>query len=541
MRRTLLCFIIIILFFNVNCAYGEASITETIRIGLNYEKTAFSNINIKSENPIKILLDKGEEINLELAVDIGFRKDDYYNIVNGESNRIQYIKAVKYSGELLGPYHIQIGTAYKDYSTAKQSLNALKKSHNEAYIAFEDGWRIWHGLFFDRKECQEYIESLQKKQVDLQYTIIEPNERRIQVIDYTSDNIFMIYNSNEAILRPNNSSNDLSLMQFNGLNYRGSIIIRVLDDGSIGVINQLPLEWYLYGVVPSEIYTSWHIEALKAQAVAARNYAINNINKHKKDGYDLCSTQHCQAYKGYDNEHKNTNIAVEQTQGKLLYYKDQLAQTYYHSSSGGHTENSENVWSQAVPYIKGVDDSLGLGSPNDNWVSELERTFIENKLMENNFDIGKLKNLNILEASEFGRVTKLEVVGTKKSIILEKEKIRLIFGTNNLKSTWYEIGTESDISIFDLINNKTINKRSEGLSIISANGEKRLSAKQECIYIQSPYETKKYSVRPNKYIFYGKGWGHGLGMSQYGAKGMAESGYNYKEILEYYYKGTKVK
>lgn len=314
-----------------------------------------------------------------------------------------------------------------------------------------------------------------------------------------------------------------------------------MEDGSIGVINSLPLDQYLYGVVPCEMEPTWHTEALKAQAVAARNYALQNICKHEKEGYNLCSTQHCQVYKGYDKENPKTNEAIDQTKGKLLYYNNELAQTYYHSSSGGHTENSESIWSETIPYLRGVDDSYGLGSPYDLWISELDKSHIESKLSEYSMNIGNLVDIRPIELSKFGRVTQLEIIGTKDTIILEKEKFRTMFGTSNIKSIWYEVNTESDINVFDMQQNANIMKRPNGLSVVSADSKRTLTQNDKSLYIKGPYDIKKLNVLPSSYTFKGKGWGHGIGMSQYGAKGMAESGFNYVKILEHYYKGTAVR
>jgi len=283
------------------------------------------------------------------------------------------------------------------------------------------------------------------------------------------------------------------------------------------------------------------MEALKAQAVAARNYTIINMGKHNGNGFDLCSTTHCQAYKGYSKEHERTNIAVEETKNRLLYYGEKLATTFYHSSSGGHTENSENVWNDEIPYIRGVDDPFSLGSPNDSWILELDKGEIKKKLEENNMNIGDIIDINIIETSEFGRALKVEFSGTKGKVVLEKEKVRYLFGTSSLKSIWYNIKTDSDINIYDVTTDSIKVKRPAGLSIISTTGQRTVKPANEKISIKGLFNVANYNIIPYNYIFDGKGWGHGLGMSQYGAKGMAESGYNYVEILEYYYTGTKVK
>ncbi len=535
--------IIINFFVQGSFLYAAKSSPDYIDVGLNYNNPLFYNINIKSNKPVELAF-KTKDKNMSLpafpAIDYSFRKDSYYNIINNETKAIQFVKAVKYSGILIGPYHVQIGDTYDSYDAARNTLSTYKKLIKDAYIVYEDGWKLWCGLLLDQNECKALIEKLQNTLPNTKHKTIEPDINRVQIIDQSTGEIVLVCNSDEIeVLQCNEEGS--GLLEYNGSRYRGDIILKVQNDGSFGVINHLPLEYYLYGVVPSEMYPLWPIEALKAQAVAARNFAMLNLNKHIKDGYGLCNTQHCQVYKGFDNEHECTNEAVDKTKGKLLYYKEELAQTYYHSSSGGHTENSENVWSEAVPYIRGVKDTYGLGSPNDEWLCSLDKAFIESKLSANNYNIGELLDIKALDISEFGRVTKLEFKGRSSTAIFEKERIRTILGTANIKSTWYEIKTESDINVFQLEENNSIVKRPEGLQLISADSRKTIKSQDKNIYIKGLFETKKYSILPSEYIFSGKGWGHGLGLSQYGAKGMAEEGYNYTEILEYYFKGTKVK
>jgi stage II sporulation protein D len=523
--------------------YGDIAIPKTIKVGLNYGSPMYNNINIKSLKPIEITFKKNgkdETILLKAPIDFSFRKDTYFNIVNGEEKKIQYIKAVKYSGDLLGPYHIQIGKAYKNYDLAEVALKSINKSVKGSFVAYEEGWRIWNGLLLDEKEAKEQMNIIQKKLVDTNLEVIEPDEGRIQIVDAATGNPAFIYNCDELLMSPEKSDKGASLIEYKGSRYRGDFIIKALDDGSIGVINSLPLSDYLYGVVPCEMQATWHMEALKAQAVAARNYTLLSIDKHEKDGFDLCNTQHCQVYKGYDSEHPNTNEAVDKTKNKLLYYKNELAQTYYHSSSGGHTDNSENIWSESVPYLRGVDDSYGLGSPYDIWVSQLDKSFIETKLAEYDMNIGSLLNIEPIETSEFGRVIKLEIIGAKDTVVLEKEKCRSVLGSTNIKSIWYELATESDLNIFDMQSNDNIIKRPEGLTVISGSGTKTLTQKDKNIYVKGLFDVRNCGVIPKEYTFTGRGWGHGLGMSQYGAKGMAEEGFNYAEILEHYYKGTRV-
>lgn len=536
-------FIVFALLFSIH-VHASPEAPERIRIGLNYNSVT-DIININSTSPTLITILNGEEnpVSLSISKPIKFsiRSDGYYNIVKSEIKKIQYIKAVKYEGKLLGPYHIQIGDNCPDYESANKLLSKIKSSIPDSYLVYDGDWKVWTGLFLDEKECKENISVYQSKYSSFTYKIVEPDANRVQVIDDRDSSVLMIYKNQEINIRPVDESNVNNLLEFNGTKYRGSICIRTQENGSLSVINDIALDEYLYSVVGSEVNSSWHEEALKAQAVAARNYAIINMGKHNDEGFNLCSTTHCQAYKGYAKEHERTNLAVDETKNKLLYYGDQLATTFYHSSSGGHTENSEDIWSDKVPYLRGVEDPYSLGSPNDSWILELNKAEIKKKLEENNMNIGEIIDINIIETSEYGRVTKIDFIGTEGKVTLEKEKIRYLFGTSNLKSIWYDIKTDSDINIYDVSTNSIQINRPTGLNVISALGSSTIKPANGKISVKGLFDVENYDIIPNTYTFNGKGWGHGLGMSQYGAKGMAEKGYNYIEILEYYYTGTNVR
>ncbi|NLM44083.1 MAG: SpoIID/LytB domain-containing protein [Clostridiales bacterium] len=536
--------ILIIIVFLTNTAHGTPEIPERIRVGLNYNSPS-DDIIIDTNSKVSVIFFDSEQKSTSFiipnSVKLSFRTDDYYNIKNGETKKIQYIKAVKYEGKLIGPYHIQIGESYLDYDSAQKSLNNIKSSFPDSYLAYDGQWRVWSGLFLDEKECIEHINNYKKKFNNFTFSLVGPDSKRVQIVNTFDDSIFMIYKSQETEIKVLDDTDVESLLEFNNTKYRGNLLIRIQEDNRLSVINDVRLSHYLYSVVGSEVSPSWHMEALKAQAVASRNYTIVSLGKHKKEGYHLCSSTHCQAYKGYTKEHERTNKAVDETGNQLLYYKDKLANTFYHSSSGGHTENSENIWSEAIPYIRGVEDPFSNGSPHDTWLLELNRSEIKKTLEENNIDIGQIVDIRIIETSQFGRAVKVEFVGTKNKVVLEKERVRYLFGTSNLKSIWYEIKTNSDLCIYNLDNNSIVTKRPNQLSIVSASGHEKIDLTREQISVKGLFQIKPYNVLPDKYFFHGRGWGHGLGMSQYGAKGMAERGHSYKEILEYYYKGTKVK
>ncbi len=531
-------------FFSNTVVQAQITIPETIKVGLSFGSTANNNFTLKSATGLKLeVIENGSYQNILSFIDnngIKIRKDVYYNIVDGIAKEINYTKAVAYKGEVTGPYHIQVGEAYPSIQEAQQLAEIVSSVSPNVFLAYESGWKVWTQLYTDENECLQQIEILKNEIADYSFSVVHPNMKRVQILEPISDKLMYILNAQQPIkLTPLAKENTVGAIEYGTSKYRGSILISRLDNSDINVVNELLFEEYLYGVVPREMPASWHIEAVKAQAVASRCYAIRNIGKHASQGFDLCNQQHCQVYLGYGGEHPNSNKAVNETKGRVIVYDGKIIPTYFSAASGGHTENSENYWSAVLPYIRGVDDSYEK-SPYANWDMLFKKSEIKAKLSENGVDIGDIIDIIPLQISEFGRVIKLQIKGTKNSIIYEKERIRIVFGYSNLKSTWFNVLTDADVYITSNQSNSPTVTRASSLNVLSADGIAQLNGLSEKIVVKGGGTETTYNVIPEMYTFRGKGYGHGLGMSQYGAKGMAEAGFNYIQILEHYFTGAKV-
>jgi stage II sporulation protein D len=531
--------------FNVETVHANISVPEIIKVGLSFGQAQENIFTLGSETGMKIsVFENGtykDLFELKSSDVIKIRRDEYYNIVNGKECAINYVRAAKYEGEVIGPYHIQIGEVYSDIEKARQVLNQVSSITPSAFLAYEGGWKVWSQLYLDESECLRQIKVMQNEISDLGYSVVCPDKKRIQIVNGTTGQLMFLLNSEEKIkAAPKEEQGKVSAILYKGKKYRGSMTMQSLSGSDITLINELSFDQYLYGVVPSEMPADWHIEALKAQAVAARNYALVTMGRHNNMGFDLCSSEHCQAYNGMEKENINTTEAVNATKGKVLTYNEKLISAFFHSSSGGHTEDSENVWGTVTDYIRGVEDTYSLGSPHDNWTLELDRSELKDKLNQANIDLGDIIDIRVLECSQYGRVTKLSIKGSKETRVFEKEKIRSIIGTRTLKSIWYKIKTDADIFVRGSLLSASEMGRTSNMYLVSEAGKSKVSSPRNKVTIKGMSSTKAYNVVPDKYIFDGKGFGHGLGMSQYGAKGMAEAGNNYQDILEHYYQGAKV-
>ncbi len=307
--------------------------------------------------------------------------------------------------------------------------------------------------------------------------------------------------------------------------YRGSVSLRV-SHGKILIVNILVLDEYLYGVVGREMSDYFPIEALKAQSVAARNYAIISLGRHKDQGFDLCNGEHCQAYGGVDYEGENVRRAVDETTGKLLYYEGEVVQCYYYSSNGGFTENSENVWYAPLGYLRGKSDPFEKGDeiPGYNWSHTFTAKEIEDCLSGRGVDIGDILDVSVVEYSDNQHAMEVLITGTKGEKSYYKDNIRAAF-PERLKSTLFTLSKGSELV---------------SVKVLTGDGMAVYQTKPVTVMSGSGIHKIKASGKSGEYTFTGSGNGHGVGMSQYGAKAMAEDGYTYEEILKFYFTDTEI-
>jgi len=330
-----------------------------------------------------------------------------------------------------------------------------------------------------------------------------------------------------------------------GVPYRGTLEIRVGSDGKLLVVNEVELESYLRGVVPREMISSWPLEALKAQAVAARTYAVAKVAECAASGayYAMTATTNSQVYGGVNAETANSDAAVAATAGLILTYGGKTITAYYHASSGGHTENSENVWTASVPYLRGVPDFDQL-APKYSWTRSMTPAEVTYRLAEAGYNIGAVTAIEPegpLGVS--GRWVRVKFTGTSGSpIILKGEQARVILG---LYSTLFDVAFAGE-GVADLVTHVSYGSEvivaggSAGQIVTAARkgGTNYSIGVEGVLYrMDSPAVLYRADVK-GRVDFVGHGWGHGVGMSQWGAYQMAKDGKTFSEILLHYYQGA---
>ena len=266
--------------------------------------------------------------------------------------------------------------------------------------------------------------------------------------------------------------------------YIGALEVSRQGQGLL-LVNELPMEEYVAGTVRGEASERWPAEALRALAVVARTYAVFQQGRITGRAFHVVAGNQDQNFAGWVVEGSPAREAARATAGQVLTWEGRVFPTFYHSDSGGFTEAAQTVFSGDVPPLAGVRDEFSMESPNYTWTVTIPLTVIGERLRRGGLDVGQVSGLTVLERSPSFRVARMTVDHSRGTSTLRGADFRRLIGYDALKSTLFVPTAQ--------------------------NGAIR---------------------------FEGRGWGHGVGLSQFGAKGMADRGYTYSQILEHYYPGT---
>lgn len=281
--------------------------------------------------------------------------------------------------------------------------------------------------------------------------------------------------------------NDANLY-VNGRKLRGDLIIIKNAQNSVLVVNAIELENYIKGVMFHEVSHYWPMESLKAQAVAARTYALYQMKMNLKRDYDVTNDIYSQVYGGQASERYRTNIAVDRTKGLILTYKKEILPAYFHATCGGFTEDASALWKIDLPPLRSVECNYCGYSPHYHWKKNMRLKTIQDALNAKGYSLWLIKDISVVERNETGRIKTLKIeTRDGKGATVSGKDFRDIVGPNIIKSNNYEI------------------------------------------HMQGYYVD-----------FIGKGWGHGVGMCQWGAAEMSYRGFKYEEILRFYYPGAEI-
>ena len=292
------------------------------------------------------------------------------------------------------------------------------------------------------------------------------------------------FNATKVVL----SVNEPDVAIINGRKFRGNIQFIRKDNLHLLIVNQINLEDYIKGILYHESSHYWPMEALKAQAIVSRTYAVYQMQENSARDFDVTSDVYSQVYGGSTSERYRTNKAAEETRGIIVTYQGKTFPTYFHATCGGHTEDASMLWNINIPPLKGLPCDFCKDSPHYNWHYVVFIGELREQLKNSGYSLGMIKEINILGRDNSGRITELNITTDRNELKISAKDLRNIAGPNLIRSTKFNVRIEGQDAIFE-----------------------------------------------------GTGWGHGVGLCQWGAYFMAKQGRNALEILQYYYPGTDVK
>lgn len=283
-------------------------------------------------------------------------------------------------------------------------------------------------------------------------------------------------------------STNNQFFQIDKKQYHDIAHIVVSPGGKLLIINEIGLEDYLKGVLPWEVSEKWPEEALRAQAVVARTFALFKMQERAGQPYVLTSDVMSQVYVGRSAEKQKTNQAVDFTRGEVLVYQNKLFPAFFHAACGGQTTKADFVWRiQPNPVLNGTLCSFCKGSKHDVWETDISFEKIESKIRERGYTMSPIQNILFSDYDPTGRAKKVVIEHQKGTLVLDSNDFRIFVDPDDIRST-------------------------------------KSSA----------------SVRNQRAYLHGNGWGHGVGMCQWGMKGQADTGKKFEQILMYYYPGSKI-
>lgn len=508
----------LICFSCVNVANAVIYAPLYLQVGLYFGDTAKSAYTISSP------------FGLNMTININNQEIDFASTQNT-------LVVAKDTGEY--SYHIIRDDNYTSYTEALDVSNSMSLAGATSFPVYAASgfWQVWLGSYASSDSAMNAIASVAAKYPGSYSTIAYPSSSRILVRDKASSRIlFACDNPSAPVIAKTITTSNSSYMYIEGKPYRGNLEFTIFKSNELSVLNNLILEYYVYGVVALEIGSNSPMESLKAQAVVARTYALCQ-NKHQEYGFDVCATTCCQVYGGYNAENYRTNQATNETYGQVVTYSGQVVTPYYFSSSGGYTENSENVWVTSVPYLKAVVDAYDI---NRIWSYSYTTAQMTDYMYKLGHRIGNVIKVTIDSSSHTGRVLSMTVNGSTGSVTFLKSNVRNAF-PDFLPSQMFVLGGQSTVKIANASGAAT----TQALDYASIRG----------IYNTSLITSKSIGVKTNsgivtvslvtddsndKITVSGRGSGHGVGMAQWGAINMADAGYTYDQIIRYFYTGVKL-
>lgn len=548
-------------FLMVTLTVSAHAAEDTLKVGLNYGSSALFSANLQNYRGSGYELGWFDE-NTREFVPVGYLDEEKISMT--ADGNIYISGGSYYSGapsgydSSVGGYHVQIDDAFSSFEEAKYVADQFRTG----FVAFiNNTYRVRVNHFASREEAEIAAATYATYTWYDMYGgvhgfsgfAVSPSVTGITITVTTTDTILFEFDCSGAKslgIQPRGGYEE-PLTWFRGYKWYGGFEYRRSTGGNINVINVVNIDDYVKGVLPYEMNPSWPLEALKAQAVCARTYAKLQTKHYASYKFDVCNTTDCQTYLGANQSSALTDQAAEETAGIVAAYGGKYAETYYYSSNGGASESSENVWTTALPYLTGKEDpyEATISIPGYTYSETFTFNQLTQLLQSKGYSIGTVNNAYVSRTTATGNVAEITFTDTSgKTLRITGEKCRTVFSTNlfgksqSVKSMRFTITGGSGGTAYYVNSAGTSVSGLGGLYTISGSGTVGQYSGGETYVITSSgtslLEEKAPSSGSSSAItITGTGSGHNVGMSQYGARAMAELGYGYEDILYFYFTG----
>ena len=537
---------------------GESSAAEAvtadpvIRVGLFYGSSALDGANLlndvgsgyrlgyyDSQRAFQTLAQTAEE-----AISVVKTQNVYYGTGVDWSGSGYYDSPA--SDVMVGCWHILLPGSYASFQDAQSAANA----YAGGFAAWIDGaWQVRVGAYADQAAAQSAMSAL-----GLAGSVAGTSSYGVSVVKTGTNQILFQFDDSSGALclgiLPGLDDSVKTETIFRGNTYYGGFQYQRVNGGDLTVSSVLTLDDYIQGVIVREMSSSWPLEALKAQAVCARTYAYRNYaaQRHSSQGFDLCNSTHCQAYSGMSEVTAESSRAVTETHGEYLWYGGELIDAVYFSSDGGATESSENVWGGALPYLVGKEDPYEVYAadqiPNYRWTVTFTARELTDLLNEKGYVNSGIVDFRVTRTTPTGNVAEITFTDSSgKSWSKVRDDCRTFLGLRSLRYTvtggsgagGYPVNSGGSLSSLTgayALDGSGNTVPLTGGTVYAIGGDGTVGAVQPAASGTS--STGVFTIS-------GSGWGHSVGMSQWGAYAMAMQGYGYRDILNFYYTGIEVR
>lgn len=552
---------------------------EMVRVGLAYGSGALVNANLENNTGYGSGYRMGYFDDDLDFVELAWTDEDETQITMVKTQNT-WVNGTSYSnsdngGDVIGCYHVLVESGYRSYEQAA----ADAQEYRDGFVAWIDGdYQVRAGSYTSRQEAEDAAQNLGG-------TVAGTSSYAVNVTRTGTAEILFQFDGGDALalgVMPDVTGADAVRTWFKGYRYYGGFRYERIGGGDLTVVNIVDLETYIKGVVPYEMSSSWPLEALKVQAVCARSYAYINIHsgKHTSYHFDVCNTTDCQAYYGAGTNSSSyqaterTDQAVDETAGEYAWYDGQVIEAFYSSSHGGASESVYNVWGTSLeryPYLCGVEDpyEADMASKNSysSWTVSYTSSELAQRLENYGYDASSGIESLTLTYSDLGNVIQVRAnYRDGGSDTIRPSSMRSVFGISSIRFTVNGQAASSGSGTTSssgggLTANGSTSLDSQGTYTVISGSGSLSQAGLDGLYAISgsgsitPAEDAasgggsgtdtptgtQVTVSGSSYSFQGSGNGHQLGLSQYGAWAMAERGFTYEEIIEFYYPGTYVR